>query len=60
MKRNSKIWFVMGIGACLMVPFTVIYALAGKLDLISWGALILSGYLFFSDGFGHLRDGKTE
>ena len=51
---------MIGIGACLMVPFTVIYALAGKLDLISWGALILSGYLFFSDGFDLLRDGSEE
>ena len=60
MNRISKLWFVIGIGACLMVPFTVIYALAGKLDLISWGALILSGYLFFSDGFDLLRDGSEE
>ena len=60
MNYKFKNLVLMGIGTCLMVPFTVVYALAGKLDLISLGALILSGYFFYSDGFDHLRDGKEE
>ena len=60
MNYRTKIWGLTVLGTCLIVPFTIIYWRAGSLDFISFGAIMLASYLFYSDAYIHLRDGKEE